>query len=235
MKKHISVLKLYMNESFGRVMAVLAVMTAGELLFFFTSGRHSLRLLDVIDSTHVLLFLGAAYMATILLIAFTPGTGGSMTMRRLSVSEKETFLMSSLAYSLWFFLLWTVQAVLIILMTKICVSSPAYAMGPQGVLAEFYRSSVIHAVMPLEETAVISRNAVICLTSGISTAYLRRRYEEGKFGTAAIWAPAMTMAMFRSRTGGYDVSAYLLIAASAFCIASIVKKNDKEESDEETR
>ena len=180
MKKNASVLMLYMRFAVYRLLIVLAALLVLDYAVFAFFDRAG----SFMNITAAGLIFAAAFAATVF-VCICPIGGKSRfgyTLQRLNVSEKLVFINHCVSNFCAYLILWLVQAAALFLLAKLFVSSSGEPLGPQGLMLEFYRDRILHAILPLGSAEIWARNAVFVFSAALCTAYapLVMRYEEKK-------------------------------------------------------
>ncbi len=208
MKRHKSVLQLFIRSSFLQVLAVCLVMSIAECILFFRTWEklnvqyqaRELRVLmleNVIEEAKLFyVFMVGIAVITMLLNRIGRNMGGRQeyTLYRLQIAPKQVFLWQALYNSYCYILFWAVQAVVAFLLCLYFVRTADSSMVTnQSLFLAFYRSDYLHAVLPLEHMARWICNLSWFIALGWSVAYdvyVNRR------GKHTIW-------MYAVLIGGY--------------------------------
>lgn len=206
MKKHLSVLMLQVRSVIYKLLLLFIVMTAAEVLLFWRRLEYVLKIdmsaaekaVDgemynpyggiemILDDSHIAwVFLVAFVLTGILLcrVGCEIGSKQGYTLRRLRVSEPQVFMWQAVCNVGCYLLLWLVQvAVMIGLCYMYTVSADPLMVGEQTVFLAFYRNDLLHNLLPLEETLLWIRNAIMVIGLGMAAAcypYRQRRKSHG--------------------------------------------------------
>ncbi len=205
MRNYLSVFSLFIKKSFGKIFTLLLALTATESALFIhnlnsdnviknefqegTGHNYLLGIENILGDHRLLLCVLASGFILITLILCLTGCEFSdkqgYTLRRLNLTEKKIFICQSLygisVYGIFFML----QAFVFYAFCLIYVSFAAgneYAfeglVSNQTVFLAFYRSEILHALMPMEDTLKHISNLTMISALGISTAsfsYFMRR------------------------------------------------------------
>ena len=235
MKKHISVFMLIARHTVLKMLALLAVFTAAEVMWarFILPCPPELAL----GTLPVLLFLVCHIMLSILLWSAASDSGSqvSYTVKRLRTGEREFFLWQALWGCCAYFILWAWQAALAVVLAQYSLSrlEPQFA-GPQALMIAFYRNGFLHALVPLADTAVWLRNAAMVLFLGLVSAWIPKRQREGKKRAGLIltvltiiWLPMVFQV--EGRDGVIAVMLFCGACAAALFIMAMFKKEEFDE------
>ncbi len=242
MKKHLSVLGVLARMSIYKILGVLLLTGLVEITCFYSRLERELSYVDaevgagvaqiehLIDNNVLSWCIGVSFVLVFILLAVSGTERGARcgyTLRRLSVSEKEVFLLGTLYNTLMLVFFCAVQLVLSYAMCVLYVNRvPAEHVGAQTVFLAFYRSDLLHSLLPLSDILLWMRNislamALGCAASGYSF-YQRRK----KFSASAIALCIFTIVFFVTELGdGFNIG--LVIAVSLcnfaymlFCVCS---------------
>lgn len=184
MKKHLSVLMLYLSAPFYKILAVLAAMAAVELAGYHLLGYRQEAIFGHNSSDFLFTVSFVCYLAVLVLLILGPHRKNSFgyTLQRLRISERAAFGWNVLANGCYLTLLWMVQMLVVLFLARQCMADPAYLGGPQGVYVDIYRSNYLHALIPLKDDLLWSRNVVMLLALAVAAAYMALSTRYGKTG-----------------------------------------------------
>lgn len=225
MNKHLSVLALAARQTIGKVLALLAAMTAAETALFAWAMSQGLTRAIMDDATCPApvedLFdfakiswayrIALALLFTLLLLSGMELRGGKKgyTLRRLRISEEAAVLWEGGYNALCFLLLCAVQAALAL---GFCLwyagtLDSAYVSGQSAFLA-FYRSGFLHGLLPLADLTRWLRSFVCFMALGLTTAMFGYYQRNGCKGIAGFLVLALTMGTHATSPGevGLDVT-----------------------------
>ncbi len=196
MKKHLSVLMLFVRSSIFKILILLTAMSAAELGLFWIKLKSESLLIEaniannvtdsaiahssigleyILNNSRIHWVLGITYiLMTIILIRSCAGYGGKQvyTFQRLSISEHQVFAWQAFCNVGFYFILWAVQGFVILIMCKIYVNTIHESLiTSQTIFLAFYRSSFVHCIIPLEHIGRWFRNIFVVLGMGVSSAY----------------------------------------------------------------
>ena len=183
MRKHLSVLRLYAGSIVYKLLALLAILSVVELAGF--------RLLKLDEAWSFGQGEGDTFLAACLFAAYAVLIGICLctgrksnpfgyTLQRLQISERSVFLWHVLVCVCAFLILWGVQILLAFGLAKGYAASEIYDGGPQGLMMAFYRSKILHSILPLEDGMLWFRNLVYILAGGAGCAHLSLAIRQGE-------------------------------------------------------
>lgn len=208
MKRHISVLQLFIRSSFLQVLAVCLVISITESILFvrsleklnvqYQAGELRVLMLEnVIEEAKLFyVFMVGIAVITMFLNRIGRNMGGRQeyTLYRLQITPKQVFLWQALYNSSCYILFWAVQVVVAFLLCLYFVRTADSSMVTnQSLFLAFYRSDFLHAVLPLEHMARWICNLSWFAALGWSVAYdvyVNRR------GKLTIWMYAVLIGGF---------------------------------------
>lgn len=157
------------------------------------------------------------------------GAKSDLPYARLGLTRRQMLAVIAEQNAVCYFILWAWQALLsLALAAWWCHTHPA-AVGPQTVFVTFYRVSFLHALLPLGDVWLWVRNAVLCLSLGVCSAYAalsRKTVGPMIVGVAAaiFWPTAMAMSIY------VIIEIAILLTAAAFCLMDGKDEPDDEEA-----
>ncbi|MBQ4354377.1 MAG: hypothetical protein IJC71_05735 [Clostridia bacterium] len=230
MKKHLSVLMLYIRSSF-LPLCLIFLLTAAlsvclfakdllpEIRFSSPGSRHGVEILGLetlfAHTAIPWIFTGALVLMTVLLLI--PGTAfGSQTaytMSRLRISDKAAFLWQAGYNTLAYFMLWAVGASVLAAMCFWYGASVSTATEHSVFLA-LYRDEFLHSMLPLHDTGRIVRNLSFCMALGVTTAHYTFRQRGGKASYVIIPVLIYIIRAFPEEMGALPID----IIGSVICL-----------------
>lgn len=254
MKSYLSIFSLFIKRSFGKIFALLLSLAACELSVFLHNlytgnitqnewldgGLNSYLLgVEMILKQNKLLTLTIAsgFIALTIILCLTGcefSDRQGYTLRRLNVSEKKVLLCQSLYGAVVFGLFIMLQAVILYSMCMIYVDFAAGhentfegLVSNQTVFLAFYRSKLLHAFMPMDDTFKHVCNLIMISTLGFSTASFPYFMRRKKFPFETVLLVPIILINFVSdwTEMSYD---FVIIGMSLFVIGSIITRTSLE-------
>lgn len=236
MKKYISVLMLHVRSSFYKILVIFAGLF-GTQIFLLTKKLHYYidlwntdgeiyMSLDVLidDSLIYLVFLIGFLLITLILTSqgFEFKEKISYTIRRLSIPEKQYYLIQGFYNSMIYLLLFLVELMIIAAFAFYSVNMiPDTFYSNQTLFLAFYTNDFLHSLLPLEETVRVVRNVFLIFTFGYVSAYQSYAQRRGKKQWLLIIVTFLTVLNFKSALGTFLGDAFLIcVYAVAFIILS---------------
>lgn len=235
MRRHISVLMLYVRSTLYPVLAVLLLTAAAELIGFRLLGCDQAGSFGEGYRIPLQTVFSAAYVLTVCFccgsVRKTVKTG--YTLQRLRISEIWVFVWHSVSNICMLALLWMTQVFVVLLLARQFAAGENYMQGAQGMFIDFYRTEILHGLLPLDEVSLWVRNGLCLLASGTAIAYgtLRARY--GKFPLALQIVTALTLRTFPApigsgTEGGLIVSIVMFFAVIVCVVGAVLTANNGE-------
>ena len=180
MHRHLSVFALFSRLALGKVLLILAAMTAAEgaltaVLGFPAAAQPGLWTL----------LLGCCFGAAYLGCCFACAGSASRrsrygyTMQRLQISERWTLLWHMLSALCCLALLYCTQ-LLVFFALALLWQRGGSSLGPQSVLLLCYRSRFLHGLLPFGDSLLWWRNLIFLLSASVTcaSAQLLARYRK---------------------------------------------------------
>jgi len=186
MKRHNSVLGLFIRSSFYQVLAVCVLITITECIQFFRTWEKLseqyfskeiplLTLEGIIEKAKFFQwFVIGMAVITMFLLRIGRNMGGRQeyTLYRLQITPAKVFLWQAMYSSCCYVIFWAVQAVVVFGLSVYFVRTADVGLVTnQSLFLAFYRSDFLHAVLPLEHVMGWVRNITWFLALGWSVAY----------------------------------------------------------------
>ena len=171
MNKHLSVFKLLARSTILKILAVLAIMVAAEVLLFTRQAEKlagqagGYYLENLFAESHLFLVFLAAYLAIAIILYRSggrPGTSQYYTLQRLEIPGYAVLLWQSLWNLLCLLLLWTVQLWTVYLLLQHHLTKyPDAGFTQHHIFLAFWRHPVLHGILPLEDTLTWAKNFLL--------------------------------------------------------------------------
>lgn len=151
------------------------------------------------------------------------------TWSRLSVTRLGGFFARWAAFTACFVVFWGAQTAIALWLCFLYrkLGDPALWSGQAAMLA-FYRSAFFHALLPLRDTLVWVRNAVLCLALGAGAARLPARRKFGGFSYLAV----ITAFWFRHALGSFVLDLFLILAGLVMIAVELYRAAAQEEGED---
>jgi len=231
MKKYTSVLALHIRSTFYKILLVFAGLF-GIQFFLLTQKMHQYldswnrnheiyMSLDVlIDESRIhLVFLAAFLFITLILTlhGFEFKEKISYTIRRLSIPEKEYFLIQGFYGSIIYLLLFLMElAIIAVFSCYYTRMVPEAFYSNQTLFLTFYTNDFLHSLLPLEEMVRVVRNILLIFTFGYTAAYQSYSQRRGRKQWMLLLLTFLTVLNFKSALGTFIGDAFLI------CICAVV-------------
>ncbi len=187
MKKCISVCGLFVRSSLWRVLAILGIMAVIQTVAF---GYHvynynntgQIWFEGMIEGCHLDWSLAAAFLlitAQLSIVGCAFSSRTDYTVSRLPVSERTVFFCQWAVNSGFFLLLWAVETVLTAgFALWYTMVMPEGTFSSQAIYLAYYRTPLLHGLLPLAQSSTYIRNIFLVLGLGAASAvfpYRQRR------------------------------------------------------------
>ena len=181
MNKHLSVFKLLARSTILKILGILAVMVAAEVLLFTRQAEKmagyagGFFLEDIFGESFFFVCLFVAYFAVGSVLCRTGSRPGSMqtyTLQRLGISEYAIMAWQSLWNLICFLLLWAVQLwTVYLLLQNFLAKHPDAGFTQHHIFLAFWRHDTLHALLPMEDILSWIKTVITVLTLSATTAY----------------------------------------------------------------
>lgn len=181
MNKHLSVFKLLARSTILKILAVLALMVAAEVLLFTRQAEKmsgyagGFFLEDLFAESFFFVCFLAAYWAAAIVLCQTgsrPGSKQTYTLQRLGISEYAIMAWQSLWNLICFLLLWAVQLwTVYLLLQNLLAKYPDAGFTQNSIFLAFWRHDILHALLPTEDILSWIKIIITVLTLSVTTAY----------------------------------------------------------------
>ena len=188
MNRHISILMWLSRSSFWKLVVLTGISAVIQTVWFcFVLSGNPLASLEELAGGGALAvpFLVCFLLASALLsiTGCEMGARCGYTLRRLSVSERTIFAWQWGYNSACFLLLWLVELLTAFgLCTLYTMKADPSLVSGQTIFLAFYRNSLLHALLPLEDVFLWIRNLLFAAASGAACAVLSYRQRRGRLG-----------------------------------------------------
>ena len=232
MKKHLSVLGLFARSTLLPILGLLLVMGAVEFLFFHMELQNALTAHDagvgdgfpqlerLLDRSAANVWMALSFVLITAALSLTGcqfRTATGSTLRRLSVSENAVLLWQFVYNTLIYLLLAAAQTVICYgLCRYYLAAAPAEAISNQTLFLSFYRSELLHSLLPLSDLALWIRNLLLAPALGLAAAIFPYKQRNGFYSGSVIFLTAFAVITFERGIGEFS---HIAITA---CVGMIV-------------
>jgi len=212
---------------------IIELVDGSEPMFPFES---NVPLDKIFADSRIEIALGAAFLAVTAVLTFNFCEFRSKcgyTLMRLGVDEKRIFILQSV-YGAFVYVI-----MLVFQLALICAMAAYFAqktedVGAQTVFLAFYRTPLLHSILPLSEWTRFFRNVMLVLCLGVETAFFSYMQRRGKVSKGIICVAALCVILFVSELGGV-VSDIILLLVSCFSVFISLLNVFGEDGDEDER
>lgn len=244
MKKHLSVFLLMVRSSFYPILGLLVLLAAvqGGIFWLVLCGStgEGLLLENVVAGSRLGLVFGLFFFRVSHFLIRTgrlPGSRQGYTLGRLGVSERWVFFWQAVYNVLMYALFYMAECLIVLGLSQIYIHhAPAEYVTGQTVFLAFYRSPLLHSLLPMEDGLVWLRNIVLLLSLGICAAQYPMGIRRGKRAKAVVFLMAMVPTFFVQPLGSSPLYVFQMIFCLffvAFCLYKALIPEEVED-DEET-
>lgn len=242
MKKQLSVFNLMATSSIYKITGLFGIMGVIEFFLFRmimlagpnTNGTFHIEY--VFKQSRTLWVFAAALLVLTIFLCLTGYETSSKqgyTLKRLSISEKQVFVLQALYNTLCYFLLWSIQLFIVFLLGFYFIKkAPAEYVTNQTLFLAFYRSDFLHALLPFEDVMVWVKNILLFLSLGICSASFTFAQRRGKRAYELIGILGTTILFFTAPLGKLEhivFSMLLCIFCAGVAILRVLKKEGYDE------
>lgn len=148
------------------------VMTSAEAILFPLQSLHSARLDEAFSNTWLtaVFVIALAGLHALFCLCGTLGARTALPYARLGISERGLFLIRAGQAALCLGILLAWQLGLALALAMWWSHAHPGAIGPQTLYVAVYRSSLLHALLPLGDRLLWVRNLVLCAALGFCAA-----------------------------------------------------------------
>lgn len=241
MNRHVSILMWLARTSFWKLLLLIGASVAAQTLWFFLvlSGNPLVSLEELAGSGALAVPFGLCFLLVSVLLSVTGcemGTRSGYTLRRLSVSERTVFVWQWGYNSVCFWLLWLTE---LLTAFALCVFYTAKAdpsqVSEQTIFLAFYRNTLLHALLPLEDVFFWVRNLLFGIAAGAASAVLSYRQRRGRLGWETAAVCATLLFAFPGELGEWEWSVIALFLLAILLLEICVFVWGKEERTDEER
>lgn len=227
MKKHLSVLSLWLRLKLLPSLGLLAAMAALELLLFrrgMNSGETWLPTMDALLSRSGIQHIFFFTFVLLLMLFSHSHSKARYTLARLRAREETGALWDALCNIGCLFLLWSVQLAAALVMNRwhlqLAAAVDPAAVGSQTVVLAFYRDSFLHFLLPLRHVDVWISNSCFFVAAGLLCAFdgYRIRREKKSF-----WSVLFVPMLAKSLSGGSSWPVACTALSAAMVIMALVR------------
>ena len=230
MKKHLSVLMLYVRSTLYKFLLLILIMAALQGVFFALAFRGAdgvFALNTILRGSRLGMIFTVCFLALCALLCLNGCEFGSRqgyTLSRLRISGKMTFFWQSVSNAGFVFLFWAAQVGITLMF---CAVYTAHYPQQQAAMLSFYSNDILHNLFPLEETGILIRNAALLAALAVASASFPVRMRRGERPTSVV-AVALICVVFFVRGIGNSITnvliSVLVIAISSHAAYGVCKE-----------
>ncbi|MCL2045021.1 MAG: hypothetical protein FWG88_01365 [Oscillospiraceae bacterium] len=182
MKKHLSVMMLYVRSILYKFILLVLVMAVVQSVFFAIAFRNAEGLygLDTIMNNSRLEIIFRFAIALLWIFIGTADTESRIkieyTLSRLRITRKMVFIWHSIVNSCFIILF---RAILFCLLYALCSVYMRLYPQPQAVMLVFYSNNYLHQLLPLKDYGLILYHVLYMIIFAIASASYSMRINKG--------------------------------------------------------
>lgn len=213
MRKYEAVFGLYARSSIIKTFLITAGMVVSQLLLTLlrirrlSEGGMPLKPEEVFSGGGIRLPLLIGFLLLTAALCL-PGRapGAAYTLRRLKIGEKAVFLLQALANAVFYLFLLAAELVLFYALSVWIARAYPSGAGEQAVFLGFYRSELLHSLLPLQDLPLWVRNGLLLIAMSLTTAEVPLLCRQKRYSFSVLPAGALTAVFFiRGLTAGNHV------------------------------
>lgn len=227
MKKHLSVLALWLRLKLLPGLGIMALMVSAELVLFASSlgrGDSWLPSMDSLLSRCGIRHIFFIAFVLLLILLSRSWAKARYTLARLSLREEIGAVWDSVCNIGCFFLLWGVQLVAVLVMSRwyleYAAGADPAAVGAQTLVLAFYRDSFLHFLLPLRHGDVWVSNICLFTAAGLLCAFDSYRIRRGN---KSFWSVAFVPMVAMSLGGGPSWPVACIVISALQVVMALVR------------
>ena len=235
MRKHLSVLMLYVRSTLYRFLLLVLAMAAVQGVLFTLSLRRAEGLFGlntIMLQTRPGIVFAVCFLLLCALLCLTGcefGSKSGHTLCRLSISRQMTFLWQSICNAGIIFIFWAAQVCIAL---TLCSIYMIYYPQPQAAMLVFYSNSFLYNLLPLAEKVILVRNIALLCAIAVTSACFPISMRRGEKPTAAIAVALICIVFFIRDKGSFMANAMLSVITLSIATYAAHAVCKKEAGDE---
>jgi len=237
MKKHVSVFMLMARSTIYKIIGLFTFTFALECFLFLRTmkqgtfgGSYGLEI--IIEKSYLVWILAVSFLLLTVFLCLTgyeTSSKSGYTLMRLSITERQILLWQSIYNILCYITFWMLHILTLFLLCQIYMQNalPEHITS-QTVFLAFYRSDLLHALLPFDDIWGWVRNILLVIALGICSARFPYASRKGEKRFSIILLVCFTVGFFIRPLGDYS-SVSMVIAASMTTIAFELYETFKKE------
>ena len=230
MKKHLSVLMLYVRSTLYKFLLLILIMAVVQGVFFALAYRGAdgvFALNTILRGSRLGIIFAVCFLALCALLCLNGCEFGSRqgyTLSRLLISGKMTFFWQSVSNAGFVFLFWAAQVGITL---AFCAFYTAHYPQQQAAMLSFYSNDFLHNLLPLEETSILIRNVALLAALAVTSASFPVRMRRGERAPAFIAVALICIIFFVRGIGNSQnnvMISILVIAISSYAAYGVCKE-----------
>ena len=235
MRKHLSVLMLYVQSTLYKFLLLVLAMAAVQSILFALAFRRAegiFGLNTIMQQTRPGAVFAVGFLLLCALLCLTGcefGSKSGYTLCRLCISRQTAFLWQSIGNAGLIFMFWAAQVGIAL---TLCNIHMIHYPQKQAAMLVFYSNRFLYNLLPLAETAILVRNIVLLCAIAVTSACFPIRMRKGEKPAAAIAVALICVVFFVRDKGSFMANAMLSITTlsiAAYAAHAVCKKEVSDE------
>lgn len=216
MNRYLSVFGLCARSTLYKLIGVIFLMAAAEQVLFQNAMGHveGSKLLEwLVDESKIAYAFGIGFLAYYaILCGISKGTSNAMhTTRRLAVEER-TYNWIAVVYNVMTLTIFlAAQLAVCLILCQQYLNSDISGNYQHVIFTAFYRSEMLHSLLPLEDYTVLAYNILFVIALSILAAYSQQQSRRGKHDLLAGPAAVITAVTFLQNSSGGSLAGLFIV------------------------
>jgi len=245
MRKHLAVFGLFVRSSLLRILILLGGMILLQAFLFgytmhttFSSENLVWGLESIITDSRIVFVFALAFLLMTLQLASVGCSHSSQTgytLSRLCVTPQTVFLWQAAANTLFYLLLWAAEASTVFAFTQYYAAAvDPSQLSNQTVFLAYYRSTLLHGLMPLDQISIYIRNIVLICGLGTAAAVFPFRQRKKSIGLELYVLVPLVCIMFPRQTSEMVGDVFLILLSAFLMFTALYSVFTKEDANSES-
>lgn len=236
MNRYVSVFGLCARSTLYKLIGVIMVMAAAEQVLFMVAMNNveGTKLLEwIIDDSKIAYAFGIGFLAYYsILCGVSKKTSNAVhTTRRLAIEERVYNWISVIYNAMVLVIFLAAQLAVALILCKQYLNSDISGNYQHVIFTAFYRSDMLHSLLPLEDYVLLVCNILLLVELSILASYSQQQSRRGKHDFLAGPAAVITAATFLQDSGNDLFVGPILIAFLAIYAGIYISKGGAVDED----
>ena len=233
MNRYLSVFGLAARSTLYKLIGVIAIMGAvqtGMFLYALNNADGSMLLENLIDQSKIAYAFGVGFLAYYIILCGST-SNAVMVTHRLSIRERVANWIISIYNGMALVIFLAAELGICLALSKVYLSSDVSGSYEHVLFTAFYRSDLLHSLLPLEDYVTLAADILFVIELSIIAAYSQQQSRRGKRAFFAGAAAAVTVIDFLQSASNPGITGAVIVGFMAIFATVYITKGGAVDED----